>query len=373
MDYNEALEIMKHNSDGYCLWVGAGVSLHLAGFNGLPLWSDLVKELQAETTIEDLEGDYPSQLLQLLNSVGRTRFQRFLRENILEKLSKSIINQAKLYQNPDSCVPNPVRQIAHLGSLANPIVNFNIETFTSILLAGPGGPYEVKYFTPELPETIKGFVPRTSKSRAGMFRRHILHPHGAIDHSGICIMTASEYDSMNGTLAFQLAIHAAFSSNLVIMGMSLEDEYLRNQISDFRQQLRKVLWFVGSLSEKNREIRKWAINNKIEVIEIENWTSFWKSVESTLPGPNEIELLGTWRLLVNSSFYELSTSVITRALNNLPESTPEHIRQAYIQHRDNLGENPTMLEYTIEDIEKEGQLLAPIDEALKIARENLSS
>jgi len=371
MNVSDALKVMKHNSDGYCLWVGAGVSLHLAGINNLPLWPELIDNLQAETTINNLKGEYPDQLLQLLNIVGRTRFQRYLRENILEQLSKSIIQQAKTHTTPEECVPASVRQIAHLGMLANPIVNFNIETITSNLLAGPGGPYEVKYFTPDIPETVKGFIKHNSKSRAGMFRRHILHPHGAIDHSGICVMTSEEYKSMHGTLAFQLAVHSAFSSKLVIMGMSLEDKYLREQLGNFRNQLREILWFVGA-NPIDEIILKWASDYKINIVEVGDWPGFWSEIESTLPKPNEVELLQTWRGLISSALHELSTSTFTRSLSHLPKNTPDHIRQAYIQHRNNLGENPSPPDYTIKDMDAERVLLKPIDEALKIARKTSS-
>lgn len=113
MDLPDALEIMKHNSDGYCLWVGAGVSLHLAGSYKLPLWPELIKGLQAETSIKNHVGEYPDQLFQLLKVVGRTRFQRYLRENILEEISKGIIEQARIHHTPETCVPDSVRQIAH--------------------------------------------------------------------------------------------------------------------------------------------------------------------------------------------------------------------------------------------------------------------
>ncbi len=72
MEVSTALELMSRNSNGYCLWVGAGVSLHLAGHGNIPLWHDLIKKLQSETTIKHLEGEYPAQFQCLLKAVGRT-------------------------------------------------------------------------------------------------------------------------------------------------------------------------------------------------------------------------------------------------------------------------------------------------------------
>src|SRR5215469_13580338 len=61
------------------------------------------------------------------------------------------------------------------------------------------------------------------------YKRPIYHPHGLV--TGRCIMTSSDYQELNGGLALQLAVHASFGNNLIIAGLSLEDEYLRDQIS----------------------------------------------------------------------------------------------------------------------------------------------
>ncbi len=65
-------------------------------------------------------------------------------------------------------------------------------------------------------------------------------------------------------LAYQLSIHAAFQSNLVIIGMSLQDKYLRRQLAKFRQQIRKILWFMTKdeyQSLNNKILKEIYINN----------------------------------------------------------------------------------------------------------------
>jgi len=45
----------------------------------------------------------------------------------------------------------------------------------------------------------------------------------------------------NATLAFGLAIHLAFRNNLAIVGLSLDDDFLKKQIEHGRDQMEKVL------------------------------------------------------------------------------------------------------------------------------------
>src|SRR5206468_1707422 len=102
-------------------------------------------------------------------------------------------------------------------------------------------------FTPPVDE-LDG-LPRSSGTGSldgKRFRRAVYHPHGALETSGVCVLAESEYKSMHGTLALELATHAAFASRLVIIGMSLEDGYLRSQLERFMPQLSGVVWFVDA-------------------------------------------------------------------------------------------------------------------------------
>ena len=55
-------------------------------------------------------------------------------------------------------------------------------------------------------------------------------------------MTSEEYRALNGTLGLELAVHSCFGDNILIVGMSLDDDYLRRQIVMFRGQIRSIYW-----------------------------------------------------------------------------------------------------------------------------------
>ncbi|MBV8275287.1 MAG: SIR2 family protein [Verrucomicrobia bacterium] len=125
-----------------------------------------------------------------------------------------------------------MRQVAALGQLANPIVSFNIESFTSTILARPAGPARIIPF-------IKPQTRRIEFNEFGeIFQRIVYHPHGL--STADCIITEKDYETLNGTLAFELAVHSAFGNNLAIVGISLQDEYLREQIHKFRRQIDSI-------------------------------------------------------------------------------------------------------------------------------------
>jgi hypothetical protein len=104
-------------------------------------------------------------------------------------------------------IPHAVRQIARLGTLPNPIVNFNLELWTSWTIAGGGhGPFVVRSF---IPADAKG--PIDTRYHYGpiqkQFARSVYHPYGAIEASGRTVLTSTDYRRLNGTLAFQIAVH----------------------------------------------------------------------------------------------------------------------------------------------------------------------
>jgi hypothetical protein len=89
-------------------------------------------------------------------------------------------------------------------------------------------------------------------------------------------MTWEEYKALNGTLALQLAAHAAFGNNLAIVGMSLQDEYLRKQISEFRNQIHSILWFNSQFGD----LQTWAMRNGVEMVPVK-WSEFWEQWNTT--------------------------------------------------------------------------------------------
>ena len=85
------------------------------------------------------------------------------------------------------------------------------------------------------------------------------HPHGL--STADCIMTEKDYENLDGTLAFELAVHTAFGNHLAIVGMSLQDEYLRKQIHKFRSQIDSITWFNSQFGD----LEIWANGNLIEL------------------------------------------------------------------------------------------------------------
>lgn len=208
-----------------------------------PSWEQLVDLLELSAQIEYPYSDlsFTERLEEVKEKLGRVQFQKELRKAIIISTVEAVIRLAKKYQTPFS-MPPLARQIYCLGMVANSIVNFNIESITSVLLARPGGPYVIKAFQPPVDgaSSVCSFSGSCVNDKP---RRSVYHPHGSIDITGLCTLTESDYKALQGTLAFQLACHAAFQEVLVIVGMSLEDSYLREQIESFRSQIGEIFCF----------------------------------------------------------------------------------------------------------------------------------
>jgi hypothetical protein len=146
---------------------------------------------------------------------------------------------------------------------------------------------------------LKGHGQHTSNT--SRHNRAIYHPHGAVTVGGICVMTASEYRAMRGTLALQLAVHAAFRSPLAIVGMSLDDEYLRQQLAEFRDQVDEVFWFRTMGPMASDELERWCIVNRVCVVDVKTWPAFWDQVDLVLPAPPEQGLVCNWLNVVSEA------------------------------------------------------------------------
>ena len=183
-----------------CLWVGAGINLSIS--KASPSWSDVVIGLEKEAELSPPEGlDLPSRLDATLNKLGRIRFQKELRKKILEPLAEDIVAK---WRTSRKNIPPEIRALAHLVSMANPVVNFNIETLSSsALMIGPD-PWSANVFHPPIPD-MQSIWKSPKETHGKKYQRRVYHPHGALDVSGISVMTKTEYKSMNGTLGLQLA------------------------------------------------------------------------------------------------------------------------------------------------------------------------
>jgi SIR2-like protein len=290
---------------GYCLWVGAGVAMHVghAASAPVPGWPEVVCDLEraAGLTPPSAAIPYADRIERCLRALRRLDFQRQLRAAIVRPMAEAIVKLANDHTDSRPCIPRAIRQLAHLGALANPIVNFNVDTTTSRLVADPSGRSNVRCFAPPLPGATT--LLRQQRAQTMVFRRNVYHPHGAIDDSGICIMASSEYESMRGTLGLQIALHNAFESKLAIVGMSLEDAYLREQIRSFRSQIDTIYWFMDAPSDEDKS---WAWANNVTIVQ-QPWAVFWERAEDILPCPIREECLyQTWLIAVGEAFKECS-------------------------------------------------------------------
>lgn len=205
------------------------------------------------------DADFPSRLDHCLRTLKRKRFQAAIRERTLAPLARNLLEAQETLGKE---LPSQARELASLGSLANPIVNFNVETLTSCALAGPGGPWRPLPFRPPALDQLS--LPRSDResSHGKRFQRHVYHPHGVIDLVGLCALARSDYQAMQGTLSLELATHAAFGLNLAIVGMSLDDDYLRKQIERFRGQIRDVFFFTDRPPKS--AIGEWAWRSQVQ-------------------------------------------------------------------------------------------------------------
>jgi len=64
---------------------------------------------------------------------------------VLYSAFRGFVVQALDFAKAEDFVPVHIRSVAALGQLANPIVSFNIEPLSSIILARPGGPVRILF------------------------------------------------------------------------------------------------------------------------------------------------------------------------------------------------------------------------------------
>jgi len=121
---------------------------------------------------------------------------------------------------------------------------------------------------------------------------------------------------MQGTLALELAAHAAFGLNLVIVGMGLNDDYLREQVERFRGQIRDIFLFTDRQPES--AVGEWVWRNHVRVITAP-WEKFWQSVRRELPPPEEIPLRMSWLTALSEAHRSLGGRV-SNLIQKLQES-----------------------------------------------------
>ncbi len=274
------IESIYHSS--YCLWVGAGVTRHLSSIAvPCPGWVELVERLELEAQVPSSMDALDVRLSRCWLRLGLVQFQLSLRRNIHHALANAILSWSEA--NPGE-VPLTARQIATLACGANTIVNFNIEAGTSLFMGGTVGPYSIKAYESPLITRLRGPDLWWAGGGAGPPRMSILHPHGIVETGGLCVLTRDDYVEMNGTLALQLAVHTAFRETLVIVGMSLGDEYLREQILRFRRQIGTVHWVRAESDPLDSATEAWVRNANVAILTAPTWSEVWATIDSAIVG-----------------------------------------------------------------------------------------
>ncbi len=307
-DFESAAVSME---SGYCLWVGAGVTRQLAGTHGqVPLWSEITAELEWQAGIEAPPGaDFPHRLQRCHAAIGDVEFQRSLRRRYVTELAVAVLAQVRRALDAGQMVPASMRALAKLGALANPIVSFNIEPFSSLMLARPGGPSRVVFQGRNgEPETIY-------QELSDRHQRLVYHPHGLA--TAVPVMTTQQYETNAQTLAFGQAIHAAFANTLAIVGMSLDDAYLREQIALHRASLRSVYWFNSAFPPA---LQAWAEAHDVTTVTVP-WADFWAHWSAVRVALDEAELARAWYATIDEAAAEAEGGPLTGLLSGDPART----------------------------------------------------
>jgi SIR2-like domain len=109
----------------------------------------------------------------------------------------------------------------------------------------------------------------------------VIHPHGIASGFGDgCVLTPGDYNRLR--LAFRVAVAAAYHKPLAIVGMNLDDQYLREQLREFRHEVGRVFWFRTAQRDASTEF---AEAHRIEVVTLSGWPQFWTAVSTTLKSP----------------------------------------------------------------------------------------
>ena len=178
----------------------------------------------------------PLRLEQLAESIGHWTLRRRLRELVLDPVTPSVMDVDVLTSQ------------ALVGARASTLVSFNIEELSALpFQAFAGGKRGVLRTFRERKDV--GFTPEVAGGPVG---RPIYFPHGTLT-MGNLVMTQSEYDKFHASAAMETAVHLCMGGDLVILGMSLSDEYLRKALLRHRRWIRDIYWF-----DEHCRYREWA-------------------------------------------------------------------------------------------------------------------
>jgi hypothetical protein len=89
-------------------------------------------------------------------------------------------------------------------------------------------------------------------------------------------MTASEYRLHEMSLAARVAVSLCLGGDLLILGMSLGDKYLRDALLENRNWIRDIYWVTNS-----NAYRTWARTVDVTVVQASH-TEMWSTLASTI-------------------------------------------------------------------------------------------
>jgi hypothetical protein len=125
-----------------------------------------------------------------------------------------------------------------------------------------------------------------------------------VNYSGHVVMTSGEYRTHDGSLAYLLSVAAAFENNLWIVGMSLDDEYLRSHLQRHRNQINRIRWF--DAEDKLLAHQQWASVAGVDQIRV-TWPEFWSFVAAALgPQVRKAGVMTAWCHVVTAAIGELT-------------------------------------------------------------------
>jgi hypothetical protein len=236
--FDELCDYLATTGGGYTLWAGAGAAI-AATRGACPTWNELVAGIEASTAhatalISD-SSDFPTRLEGLSETVGHARFRKELRTRLIDVITPSKID-----------VGNALDQ-AVIAARAGALVSFNIDLVSGYLLSVLSG--GSKFLPRTLREKSTYGIEFTSNHEPGTVGKPVYLPHGTL-FEGNVVITKSEYDRHVGSLAMATAVHLCIGTDLVILGMSLDDAYLREAILQNRRWIHNVFWVNNRFSHE---------------------------------------------------------------------------------------------------------------------------
>lgn len=343
----EAIEVMSNGN--HCLWVGAGATMQIVGRDAAMSWVELVEKMEKlaptlppprrrlrwSCPIDLLkktaglavpsDPQLPRRLELCCAAMGVQKFRQIVRAELHDRMYQKIVQMARDEHRAGRVeVPLPVRALAHLGAIGNPIVSFNIEMATAIALSMPNGSPLIKTYS----KSANHHLPYVIGERPHGLARKVFLPHGCLELAD-CVLTEDEYISHQASMSFQLATHQAYSSGLFIVGFSLSDAYLLEQIKRFRRWIETIYWIQPESDAKQREL---AERYDLTLVSDGTWPDFWQKFENPLHEdlkPGEAALYATWIKLIDDALLYLDTPFLLKAEGALdPIERTRHLAEA---------------------------------------------